>query len=123
MKRVVLVVMVVALGGCTFAQKHPGVTIGIVAGTIGFGACEMAVEKIGTCSAIGGTAGLLLGGITGLVTLLADTSAHELPPMEDEEEAEFVRVKAGTPPPPGLPDAGVAPISVDAGVGQVDAAL
>ncbi|HEY5950581.1 MAG TPA: hypothetical protein VIV40_34050 [Kofleriaceae bacterium] len=100
--------MLIALGGCAFAQKHPGVSIGIVAGTIGFGACELSVEKIGTCSAIGGAAGLVLGGITGLVTMFADTNEHELNLGDDEEDS--YRVRNGTPPPPGLPiDAGIEP--------------
>jgi len=111
MKRAVLLIM---LAGCGFAQKHPGVTVGLVAGTMGFGACELSVEKIGTCSAIGGAAGLVLGGITGLVTLLADTSAHELD--LEEETPEYTRVRTRTAPPPGLPDAGLVEPSVDAGV-------
>jgi hypothetical protein len=114
MKRAVLLLMVMATGGCTFAQKHPGVTVGIVSGSIGFGACQLSVEKVGTCSAVGAITGLVLGGITGLVTLFADTSAHDLPPFQEEEEPEFRRVKSTTAPPPGLPDAGVGP--ADAGV-------
>ncbi|HEU4615380.1 MAG TPA: hypothetical protein VFS15_24970 [Kofleriaceae bacterium] len=123
MRRAVLLVMVVLLGDCTFAQKHPGVTVGIVAGTIGLGACELSVEKIGTCSVVGGAAGLVLGGITGLVTLFADTSAHELPPFEEEQEPAFERVRTRTEPPPGLPpDAGV-PSAGDAGVPAADAGV
>jgi hypothetical protein len=126
-----LLSLLVVLGGCGFAQKHPGVTIGIVTGTIGWGACELAVEKIGTCAAIGGAAGLVFGGITGLVTMFADTSAHELPNDEDET----TRAPTGTPPPPGLPvDAGVpeqpvspvplvTPSVIDAGIAQSDAGL
>lgn len=128
MKRAAWVVMLLVVGGCGFAQKHPGVTIGIVAGTLGFGACELSVEKIGTCSAIGGAVGLALGGITGLVTAVADTSAHALD-LEDEEQE---RVPTGTPPPPGLPpDAGVpetldgatSDVPPDAGMSPPDAAL
>ncbi len=123
-------VLVIVLGGCTFAQKHPGVTVGIVAGTIGLGACELSVEKIGTCSIVGGAAGLVLGGLTGLVTMFADTSAHELPPLE-EEEPPYVRIRSRPPAAPS--DAGVGAASIDAGVplgvpadaggGQPDAAL
>ena len=115
MKRALL--LLVMLAGCSFAQKHPGVTVGIVAGSMGFGACELSVEKLGTCSIIGASAGLVLGGITGLVTLIADTEAHEL--ALEEEEPEYTRVRTKTAPPPGLPDAGVPvepPASADAGV-------
>lgn len=130
MKAAALVVAFALLGSCSFSQKHPGVTVGVVAGVVGFGACGLAVEKLDTCSLIGGIAGLALGGITGLVTTFADTSAHELD-LEDEETDGVVR--SGTPPPPGLPpgtqlpDAGVGSASVDAGVpvdagnGQLDA--
>jgi hypothetical protein len=126
MKRAALLSALVLLGGCGFAQKHPGVTVGIVSGTIGFGACGLAVEKLGTCSAIGAVTGLVLGGITGLITTFTDTSAHELPPMEEEEETEYRRVKSTTEPPPGLPiDAGVpmAPLDGGAPVAPGDAAL
>ncbi len=113
--------MVVVLGGCGFAQKHPGVTVGVVAGTLGFGACGLSVDELGTCAIVGGVAGAVLGGITGLITLFADTSAHELS-FEEEQAEPFERVNSGTPPPPGLPDGGLgAPI--DAGVpAVVDAA-
>jgi hypothetical protein len=85
-------VLALALGGCAFAQKHPGVTTGIVAGTIGFTSCWLGVEKLGTCSAIGLGVGVALGGITGLVTTLADTGAHTPMPMTPDEQP-FVRRK------------------------------
>ena len=106
-----------------FAKNHPGVTIGATAGVIGFGACAMAVDKVGTCAIIGGSAALVLGGITGLVTMFADTNAHELPPFEEGLEDNVIRTQPE--PPPGLPDAGVLPpgltdpsrgAAVDAGI-------
>jgi hypothetical protein len=120
----VSLVLVAALttGSCAFAQKHPAVTIGLVAGTIGFGTCGLAVDKLGTCAVVGLGAGFVLGGITGLVTTFADTSAHQLP--SDEEPVEpIVRVRSHTAPPPGPPP-GSAPVEpsappaapVDAGV-------
>jgi hypothetical protein len=121
MKRAPALALVFALGGCAFSQKHPGITIGATAGVIGFGACGLAVEKIGTCGIIGGSAALVLGGITGLVTLLADTNDHSLPPFLEEQEDGVIH--DGTPPPPGLlPDAGVG-AAVDAGVVAPDASL
>jgi len=125
MNRAALVVLALALGGCAFAQKHPGVTIGVTAGVIGFSACAIAVEKLDTCALIGGIAGVGLGGLTGLVTMFADTNDHSIPPFEEEEDDAVIRSR--TEPPPGLPDAGVgstAPgATVDASVGQPDAAL
>ena len=125
MKRLALLLV---LCGCAFAKNHPGVTIGATAGVIGFGACGMAVDKLDTCALVGGAAGLALGGITGLVTLFADTNAHELPPFTEEDESV---IRTRTEPPPGLPDAGVGAavdaavpaIPMDAGVGQVVDAL
>ena len=89
------------LGSCAFAQKHPAITTGLVAGTIGFGTCGLAVEKLAHVHASSGAcAGLGIGGITGLVTTFADTSAHTLP--SDEEPIEpIVRVRSHTAPPPG----------------------
>lgn len=115
-KRIALV-LVFALGGCAFAQKHPAVTIGIVAGSVGFVTCGLAVEKLGTCSLVGLGAGVAIGGITGLVTTIFASNADEL--AEDDQDA--LRRVRGDGPPPGpylppepnplpqtaLPDAGV----------------
>ena len=119
MKHAALFAMLLAVGGCAFAQKHPGVTVGIVAGTMGFGLCEIATEKAAECAAVGGIAGAGLGLITGLVTMFADTSAHEL----TEDEGTDVIVAPPNDEPPGLPiDAGVvAPVAADAGVPLADA--
>ena len=104
MKHAALLSMLLAVTGCGFAQKHPAVTIGITAGIVGFGACGMAVEKLDTCSLVGGAAGVGLGGITGLALLLGGEDDHALPPFQEEDGV----IREGTPPPPGLPvDAGV----------------
>lgn len=118
--------LVLALGSCGFAQQHPAITTGIVTGTIGFIACAPAVEKQTTCLAIGAVAGLAIGGITGLVTTFADTSAHAL---VEEPEPPIVRRKKKQPPadaapgdpvqttPPadaGVPDASAPPLDADA---------
>jgi hypothetical protein len=94
---------------CESAAKHPGITVGLVTGTTGFGICQLNVADTGTCAIVGGTAALALGGITALVTLFANTHAPEPDPVLDEE----TRYQSVTPPPPGLP--------VDAGVPVVDA--
>lgn len=98
MTRAFVLVLALTVGGCGFAQKHPGITAGLTAGTIGFGTCGISVEKLGTCSLIGAVAGLAIGGITGLVTTFADTGSHTM--NMDEEEAPFVRTKTGTALPP-----------------------
>ena len=114
---------------CESAAKHPGITIGAVAGTIGFGTCELSVEKLGTCGIVGGIAAVGLGGITALVTLLANTNAPPEPEGDLDEEG---RPRGSTTEgPPGLPawmmDGGVPPITQpvthsDAGVPVGDAA-
>jgi hypothetical protein len=130
MKRVLACLALVTLVSCESAARHPAITIGTVAGTIGFGTCEISVEKLGTCGIIGGTAALALGGITALVTLLANTNAPEEPTGDLDEEG---RPRGSTTEePPGLPawmmDGGVAPpiaqpvTQSDAG-GQSDAGV
>ena len=47
--------------GCAFAVKHPGVTAGIVGGTLGFGTCKLASDNYGACAAVGGGAAAFLG--------------------------------------------------------------
>jgi hypothetical protein len=110
MTRAALLVLVLAVGSCEFAQKHPAITAGIAAGTIALVPCLPAVEHPTTCLAIGGVVGLGIGGITGLVTTFADTSAHSLPP-DEEPEPPIVRRKKTVPPPDP-----VLPVAVDAGV-------
>jgi hypothetical protein len=131
MKRVVLLCSLLVLADCEFAQKHPAVTVGVTTGVLGWGGCEMAVAKIGTCTVVGGAAGLFLGGITALVYAIADPNAHELTTDEDDETP----IQTGTPPPPGLPPGMTPPasdlppppgvVSPDAGTGAalVDAGV
>jgi hypothetical protein len=99
--RVGTLALLVALCGCTFTQKYPAVTVGIAGGVVGFGACYVDDVKASTCGIVGGATAVFLGGITALITLLTDTSAHQLPPDEElQEPAERPIVRA-------RPDAGV----------------
>ena len=124
----VCLAVLVGLASCESAAKHPAITIGAVAGTIGFGTCALSVDNLGTCGIVGGSAALVLGGITALVTLLAETNA---PPEPDGDLDEEGRPRGSTTEgPPGLPawmmDGGVAPQTPvsqsDAGVLVLDAA-
>src|SRR5947208_1598969 len=108
---ILLLATLLGLSSCESAAKHPAITIGTVAGTIGFGTCEISVARVGTCGIIGGTAALALGGITALVTLLANTNAPDEPTGDLDEEG---RPRGSTTEePPGLPTwmmaGGVAP--------------
>src|SRR5690348_11966418 len=107
--RLVAFPLLLTLCGCTLSTQHPAVVAGIAGGTMGFGACEIDGVKSSTCGIVGGSTALFLGGIAALVTLIADTGAHDLPPddeLQPDSEA-AVRVRTHTAPPPVLPDAGV----------------
>jgi len=126
MKRLALLF---ALAGCAFAQKHPPVAIGIAGAIVGGLACEMdSPAHQSTCGIISGIVGLGLGGITGLVTLFADTEDHSLPPDEEMEmEGSAVRVHTHTEPPPVVIDAGApdapAPDAAARDAGVTDAVI
>jgi predicted metal-binding membrane protein len=64
MKRAVFVLAIASTLSCKFAVKHPAVTAGTVAGTLGFGMCELASSEHAKC--LGISAG---GGVT--IALLA----------------------------------------------------
>jgi len=102
--------VLVILLGCASAQRHPAIAIGIVGAFVGGLACEMNdPAHQSTCGIIAGAAGLGLGGITGLVTLFADTEDHSLPPDEEMQmEGSAIRIHTHTAPPPEpFLDAGV----------------
>ncbi len=101
MTRALSMVLVLTLGSCAFATKHPAVTIGIVAGSIGAATCFMAVEKPGTCSLVGLGAGVAIGGLAGIATTVFVSNA---PPEPDEDEEMMRRVRSeGVPEGPYLP--------------------
>lgn len=106
--------LVAALASCDFAQRHQAVTAGVVAGAIGFGSCEMDDVAVKTCGIIGGTAALALGGIAALVTWLADTTDHTLPPDEEITPTGALRIHTHAEPPPVIADAGVDGTAADA---------
>ena len=108
---------------CAGCAKHPPVTVGVAAGAIGFGACMVDDAHAGTCGIIGGGAAVLLGGLTALIMLVADTGDHSIPP-DEQPEPEIIRkprthaVDAGVDAPVPAPESAPA----DAGVVDVDAA-
>ena len=109
--------LVLALAcGCT---RHPALTVGVAAGSVGLLSCEINDVSQGTCAIVGGGAALVLGGIAALVTYFADTSAHQLPPDEEMLPSGALRVRTHTEPPPVPIDAGLADAAVgDAAVDQ-----
>ena len=104
--------------GCAFAVKHPAVTTGIVAGTLGLATCKLASDDYGACFAVGGGAGAFLGLITAGAlwlggdgnTVAAEEQAQPIPELEDTRP----RRRHGPPgetapgePAPPAPDAPV----------------
>ena len=85
--------MVCALStqGCGFAVKHPAVTAGITAGTLGFTTCKLASDNWAACGYVGGGAAALLGLVTAAALWLGgdgDSSGLDEPlPLLLEEPA------------------------------------
>jgi hypothetical protein len=50
--------------GCGFAVKHPAITAGIAAGTLGFTTCKLASDNWEACGYAGGGAAAFLGLVT-----------------------------------------------------------
>ncbi|MEP6864619.1 MAG: hypothetical protein ABJE66_28620 [Deltaproteobacteria bacterium] len=98
---------VVALALGLSCANHPALTVGIGAASVGLVSCEIQGGKQETCGLITGIVGLGLGGLAWLVTELADTNAHELPPDDEMLPDGAVRVHTRTELPPVPFDAGV----------------
>jgi len=79
-----LSLILAAAPGCATLVQHPAPTIGAVAGTIGFGTCEMDGLRVGTCGIIGASTAVFLGGVAALVYLITD----QPPPQMEGEEVE-----------------------------------
>ena len=56
MTRALAFVALLGVGSCSFAQKHPAVTIGAVAGTLTLGLCSLNVSDKVDCLIAGGIA-------------------------------------------------------------------
>jgi len=118
--------VVVAIALTLSCANHPALTVGIGGGAVGLASCEIQGGRQETCGIITGIVGLGLGGLAWLVTTLADTNAHELPPDDEMLPDGAVRVHTRTELPPvpldaGSPDAAMADAAVpvtapDAGV-------
>ena len=86
--------------GCGFAVKHPAITAGIAAGTLGFTTCKLASDNWAACGYAGGGAAAFLGLVTWAALWLGgdgdSTGLDEpLPPLLEE----------GPPPPASEPPA------------------
>jgi hypothetical protein len=126
--RALAVVLVVALGGCNFATKHPSVTASIVVGSLGLMTCSLTtpidgdpstpnIDDVGSSSRVkcyGVTGGIAVG--LGLLTRLAlwlGTEDETTPAAGDgdtvgdpgnlEPVPVFVPKRMPKPPPPPPP--------------------
>jgi hypothetical protein len=108
------VVLILAL--CGSCARHPAITVGVAAGSVGLLSCEVNGASQQACGIISGSVGLVLGGIAALVTYFADTNAHALPSDDEILPNGAVRVHTHTELPPVPLDGGVpdAPPPVDA---------
>jgi hypothetical protein len=105
------VVGLALVASCSFTQRHPAVTAGIVGGSLGFTVCYVDAEKP-VCALVGAGAAVFLGGFVALVNLFADTEDHSLP-SDEPEEPDFVRLRKR------VVDAGVADtMTIDSSVGD-----
>lgn len=102
--------LLLALCGCAQAQRHPAIAIGIVTGIVAGMACEMdSPSRQTTCLEISAAAGVSLGSITGVATLIGETNDTSSASDDDMEmEGSAVRIHTHTAPPPvPIMDAGV----------------
>lgn len=53
-----------AMPACGFAVKHPAITAGVVAGSLGFATCKLASDNYAACGLVAGGAGAFLGLVT-----------------------------------------------------------
>ncbi|MEO8699386.1 MAG: hypothetical protein ABI867_05055 [Kofleriaceae bacterium] len=126
MRRLLVIIACSGLVSCNFAVKHPAVTAGIVAGTLGLGSCELASSDHQACFAISGGAGVALALITAVALWIGyedDTSpapAGDDPnnPGVDPTNLPPARVKLPRELEPATPP----PAPIDAGVPTIDAA-
>jgi hypothetical protein len=77
--------LVAPAAGCEFAVKHPGVTAGLVGGSLGFGTCKLASDNYGACLAVGGGAGAFLGLVAATAMWLAGDASEAGVPEEQAQ--------------------------------------
>src|SRR5262245_16455854 len=114
--------------GCAFAIKHPAVTAGIAAGTLGFATCKLASDDYEACGYVAGGAGAFLGLVTAsalwlfgdgdaeavdepLPPLLEETPPDSPAPATDEKSPASTSPPSTSPPPTSAPSTSPPPTS------------
>ncbi|HEU0032101.1 MAG TPA: hypothetical protein VFQ53_15815 [Kofleriaceae bacterium] len=89
MRRVAISILVLA-ASCNFAVKHPAITTGLVAGTLGEGTCELASDEHLSCLELSGGIGIGLALIAATAMYFGETNAPDEPvaPPEDTQNLE-----------------------------------
>jgi hypothetical protein len=126
MMRATAIALLIALGGCAFAVKHPATTAGVVAGTVALGTCELASNDDKKCFITSGAVGLGLALVAAAALWLGsedepETTTAKPPPKTDWSQIPDTTPKEPTKAPPPPVDAGAPPPPVDAGAPPVDA--
>jgi hypothetical protein len=124
--RIVAMVLVVSLTSCNFAIKHPAVTAGLVSGGLAMGTCELSASNPAACSIVSGTVGVGLALITAFALWLgyeddtgtgAGTGSNDVNVVDPTNLQPVPVFRPRRPKPaPVQVDAGVSPVSIDAGV-------
>jgi hypothetical protein len=98
-----------ATPACGFAVKHPAITAGVVAGSLGFATCKLASDNYAACGLVAGGAGAFLGLVTAAALWLGgdgNSSAldEQAEPLPEEDQPPLP--VALPPDPPTTPSTG-----------------
>ncbi|HSK03014.1 MAG TPA: hypothetical protein VK932_17305 [Kofleriaceae bacterium] len=95
--------------GCGFAVRHPAVTVGVVAGAMTLGTCELATDEHGACFLAAGGAGAALGLIAAGALWLGSTGEDSILQPPPDPVPPVRRRSAQAPPVAAPPTASAAP--------------
>jgi hypothetical protein len=100
-----------AMPACGVAVKHPAITAGVVAGSLGFATCKLASDNYAACGLVGGGAGAFLGLVTAAALWLGgdgnstglDEQAQPLPEGDQPPMPVALPPDSSNASPPGRP--------------------
>ena len=94
MRALASIALAASLAGCGFAKQHPAITIGITAGVVAEGTCEIGTGEHLACAGISAGVGVGLAAIVALAMLLGGDGDTVLGGAAADPDA---------PPPPEVP--------------------
>jgi hypothetical protein len=95
-----------ATPACGFAVKHPAITAGVVAGSLGFATCKLASDNYAACGLVAGGAGAFLGLVTAAALWLGgdgNSSALDEQALPEEDQPPMPVALPPDPPSTGSP--------------------